>query len=554
MDSTTTTSSNAGANVTNNPNRMVSTGYTATTNTLTFTSPGASITTNTMVSSAIHGGWPANPLNYTPVPTMMNTNAMPTMMNTNAMPTMMNTNAMPTMMNTNAAVPPRMYPSINRPMNLGQPYNMPTQPAAHYSNMVPYPFWPMPPYMPNMPSIPSMTGNTDQDMINCPTTANQPALHFSFDEEDTCSISTKEESELLKEDNKNYKDKVSLAYSILNTEPPVHIEEDPGLVPESRDDFRKVLFPIDDVLHINFKKAWRSISGNGKQTDFKKFSVEAPNNPSDSKFKKIPPSKINPRWYFIEGEGMESYSPERWPLKSWKLDEDFGTIFNVNQPKKDSTIGECMEQVGLTLKMINQSALFIRATQEAITALEPFIQEEGQVYWQALTDLLSVRDKTVSHLGLQTTNLQLNLLVKRREEELDKIKTLDNLDKKILKFAAPQSADGRIFGGYLAKWKEWKSQRDQLNFFSSLAKERMTKSSTTRNSGTAGNNSRSEVQERIQQAFRNQSKRGKSKNRGNYSGYNSNSYKGKGNSNSNYKSNYKSSGNSYYNKEQEKQK
>ena len=110
MDSTTTSSSYSGADITSNPNSMVSSGYTATTNTM---SPGASITTNTMVSSAIHGGWPANPISYTP---------------------------MPTMMNTSAAAPPMMYPSINRPMNLGQPYNMPIQPTAHYSNMVPYPF------------------------------------------------------------------------------------------------------------------------------------------------------------------------------------------------------------------------------------------------------------------------------------------------------------------------------------------------------------------------------------------------------------------------------
>ncbi len=265
-----------------------------------------------------------------------------------------------------------------------------------------------------------------------------------------------------------YREKVRYALKLCEIEAPKLTRNKSSLV-MNRKDKEKTVFPVEETMQEHFKKAWESISGNDKFSAA--FSTEGPSKPVnlEQKFKPVLNTKGFQRSYGVEGEIKDTKVDERWPFYDWKVDEDFSSVFGGKKPEKKTTSSKCMLEVGKMLAILNQTAHFTKACNVLVQSFDKFVTPEGKERWDLMKDFLEVRNKSTEDLMAVATNLQMNLLVSRREEALKKV-DLEKHEGNVLKFAPPVDPHGRLFNGKLEEFKSWKGKREQTSVVTDLLK------------------------------------------------------------------------------------
>ncbi len=100
--------------------------------------------------------------------------------------------------------------------------------------------------------------------------------------------------------------------------------------------------------------------------------------------------------------------------------------------------------------------------------------EEAKGSMEVLKGFLEIREKTIDQMINVTTNMQLNNLVRRREEVLKQNKGANKLtihEKNVLRFAPPKDNNNRLFAGKLQEFKDWKAQTDQVTVINQVLQE-----------------------------------------------------------------------------------
>ncbi len=367
------------------------------------------------------------------------------------------------------------------------------------------------PYLPPTPS-PSPPAPRDENR------GEEEDLYSSEEEED--EIRRKEsgdsgsEVESEKVDTK-YKEKVSWALQICKLPTPKSTKKSKSLV-MNRKDREKTVFPVHEIMEDQFKKSWESLSGN--ENFSVNFSTEGPGKPVklDKKFKPVLGYKKVMRSYAVEGEAKDTKVSERWPWYDWKVDEDFSNVFKGKKPETKTTASKAMLEVGKMLAVLNQMAVFTDASNKIVEEFESYVKPEGQKHWETLKDFLEVKSKSTEDLIALGTNLQMNLLVARREEALEKV-DIENHEANVLKFAPPVDQHGRLFNGKLEEFKSWKGRREQTSVVTDLLKSNRKRGQASKSNVEYGKRRR--FSEERNQPFR---ESGRRKDRYNM-------YKGKGN-------------------------
>ena len=305
-----------------------------------------------------------------------------------------------------------------------------------------------------------------------------------------------------KEESAKYKDKVRWALKLCHLEPPM-MKQNPTSLMISQKEKIKNVFPVDNTINEHFKRSWENLTGNEHFSD--RFSTEGPNKPvkSDLGFKSALTNRHFKSWYGMAGEVKDTKSELRWPLYDWKIDEDFNNVFRDKNPEKRSTTSKSMVEVGKMIAVLNQSAVFTKASNSIIEDFGRFVNDEGKERWAVLKEFMEVRSKSMDDLIGLSTNLQLNLLIARREETLKATGTgLSKHESNILKFAPPVDQHGRLFTGKLEEFKEWRGKREQTNVVTDLLKSSGRKRSNPEKKFEGDSNKKRRFSDDRNQSFR----------------------------------------------------
>ena len=263
----------------------------------------------------------------------------------------------------------------------------------------------------------------------------------------------------------NYKDRIKLAHSVLGTEPPkTEVLASTVRRYECTPKEKSCTFPLSKNLDIHFKESWKAITGDRLYLppSERKSKLAHPTEPAKlGRLGKSPKEVTKNRWYKVEGEDRRSKPCERWPFKSWDIDDDFVETFKVSSPSKYSTMSDWMDELGKILGLVNQLCFFSEAAFKIVeSGFEEHVKESGKHAWEALDAFTSTGGNTLDEITSATTNLMLNMLVRRREEVIKSCK-LEPEEANLLRFAAPQHDNGKLFRGTLPEFREWKAKRAQ---------------------------------------------------------------------------------------------
>ena len=311
-----------------------------------------------------------------------------------------------------------------------------------------------------------------------------------------------------KKESTKYKEKVKLAMELCKIEPP-KMKQNPSSLMLSQKEKLKTVFPVDNTVDEHFKRAWESLTGNDTFSDT--FSTEGPSKPAkgDPVFKSVLMNKHFKKWYGMAGEVKDTKSERRWPVYDWKIDDDFVNVFGGKAPEKRSTTSKAMVEVGRMIAVLNQSALFVKASNKIIEDFDRFVTEDGKQHWSVLKEFMEVRNKSMDDLISVGTNLQLNLLVARREEALKA--DLSKHESNVLKFAPPVDQHGRLFTGKLEEFKEWKGKREQTQVVTDLLKSSSRKRNNPEKKFEGDSNKKRRFNDDKFQSFRGKGNRYKGK-------------------------------------------
>ncbi len=178
------------------------------------------------------------------------------------------------------------------------------------------------------------------------------------------------------------------------------------------------------------------------------------------------------------GEEEGSKQEIRWPSMIREIDHDFCAVFDKDKPSKLSTNTSNMVETGKLLKMLNQTAFMVKASNVVMKDLGNNLQnEEAKGSMEVLKGFLEISENMVDQMINVTTNMQLNNLV-RREEVLKQNKGANKLsihEKNVLRFAPPKDNNERLFSGKLQEFKDRKAQRDQVTVINQVLQEKVYK-------------------------------------------------------------------------------
>ena len=155
---------------------------------------------------------------------------------------------------------------------------------------------------------------------------------------------------------------------------------------------------------------------------------------------------------------MDEKSHEGWPLGS--LEMDAGERLGCSHKK--SLVDDLLEMSGRLIEGLNQGVFFAEACKGILdTDLRDHVADEGLSRLDVLTDFLDSRALTLNSLALHSSNMQVNLLLAKREEVARSNSDLSESEIMALKFLSPCDKDGRLFSGKLEEFAVARNKKEE---------------------------------------------------------------------------------------------
>ncbi len=180
-----------------------------------------------------------------------------------------------------------------------------------------------------------------------------------------------------KKEYQSYRDKIKLAFYLLDIEQLQLDYLDTGLA-NDRSFKNTVVFPMDQAIEVHFENNWKNMTGDSRFDN--NFDTPGPNTPPTigkfKSFKRRSRFFYQTRYYKIYQEEEGSRHEMRWPTINREIDHDFCAVFDEEKPGKQSTNTANVEETGKLLKMLNQAAFMVKASNVVMKDLENNLQNE----------------------------------------------------------------------------------------------------------------------------------------------------------------------------------
>ena len=237
------------------------------------------------------------------------------------------------------------------------------------------------------------------------------------------------------------------------------------------------VLPIANSISVHFNRAWdgaTKLSGYEWSDD-----LTPPQNAIKLGKRSLPPNPPKIKYYATSHPKLPDVKPE-WPMGKVTLDSN-ATLINPTKPGSgwDSKLDDWMESNGRMLKMLNQVILTTEASTKLLKDLAPDPEDaEAAQSWSDLSDFTDIANTTLQHLASVSTNLQVNLLLAKRDEVLQTTKLADEY-KQVLRYTTPKDKEGRLFSGKLFTFDAAKSKIEDHKLAAQVLAQNKRKSSSS---------------------------------------------------------------------------
>ena len=269
----------------------------------------------------------------------------------------------------------------------------------------------------------------------------------------------------------NYQNKMQKVLETLNmTLPedpdafrvPVYLKE-----PKSRRPL--TVMPLSESVDQHFVKAWK---GATKAEEYKwSEDLTPPQNGMKVGKRSFPIPQPKIKHYELSHSKLPELKPE-WPFSKVNLDSNV-SLLNPVKPNSgwDPKLDDWMDANGRMLKMLNQVIMVSQASTSLLKDLTPDPDdEESQTAWSSMADFTDVANTTLQHMASVATNLQVNLLLAKRDEVL--LSTdLSEEYKQVLRYSSPKDKENRLFSGQLYTFDAAKAKIEQHKLTTQLVSQ-----------------------------------------------------------------------------------
>lgn len=285
------------------------------------------------------------------------------------------------------------------------------------------------------------------------------------------SVSGDEDQESEEEDRDvdlNFKEKVELAFKILDIVPETDPREDRHLYLRKQKPRAPLLkFPFARLIDEIFQETWDGAT-RSKNYDWDEEMVAPVGALGEGK---RCTAKFQPRYkyYAVQHERSEDKTA-LWPTKQREVDGNFRSVFNLSQKPKKSNLDDYSDLTGKAVCILNQLVFFGDAIKVVVGSLGEGRELEANSTAVTLQELVDVQTRSFRDLAYTLASLDLSLLLAKREEVLKPCKISEE-DKCLLRFAPPKDAEHRLFSGKLNAFESMRAKRDNNKMIAQMGQK-----------------------------------------------------------------------------------